>query len=110
MLVIKLRRLYRAGGAGATALIDGAAGREDSWAMVLTAALRAVPSIFQRATLRLMGKTLILTLLLFGLLAAALWLPVLLGFILPALQLLGAGNPALEVAPLQFAQAILILC
>ena len=41
--------------------------------MVLTAALRAVPSIFQRATLRLMGKTLILTLLLFGLLAAALW-------------------------------------
>lgn len=41
--------------------------------MVLTAALRAAPSIFQRATLRLMGKTLILTLLLFGLLAAALW-------------------------------------
>ena len=38
--------------------------------MVLTAALRAAPSIFQRATLRLMGKTLILTLLLFGLLAA----------------------------------------
>ena len=29
---------------------------------------------------------------------------------LPALQLLGAGNPALEVAPLQFAQAILVLC
>ncbi|OAN51936.1 EI24 domain-containing protein [Sphingobium sp. TCM1] len=41
--------------------------------MVLTAALRAFPSIFHGAALRLMGKTLILTLLLFALLAAALW-------------------------------------
>lgn len=41
--------------------------------MVLTAALRAFPSIFHGAALRLMGKTIILTLLLFGLLAAALW-------------------------------------
>ncbi|QGP80306.1 EI24 domain-containing protein [Sphingobium sp. CAP-1] len=41
--------------------------------MVLTAALRAFPSIFHGAALRLMGKTLVLTLLLFGLLGAALW-------------------------------------
>ncbi len=41
--------------------------------MILTAALRAFPSIFQRATLRLLAKTLALTLLLFALLGAALW-------------------------------------
>ncbi|MCI4590650.1 EI24 domain-containing protein [Sphingobium sp. BYY-5] len=41
--------------------------------MVLTAVLRAFPSIFHGAALRLMGKTLVLTLLLFALLAAALW-------------------------------------
>ncbi|MDO7835702.1 EI24 domain-containing protein [Sphingobium sp. HBC34] len=41
--------------------------------MILTAALRAFPSIFHGAALRLMGKTLLLTLLLFGLLAAAFW-------------------------------------
>ena len=41
--------------------------------MVITAALRAVPSIFQRAALRLLGKTLLLTLLLFVALAAGLW-------------------------------------
>ena len=41
--------------------------------MVLTAALRAVPSIFQAAALRLLGKTLLLTLLLFTALAGGLW-------------------------------------
>ena len=41
--------------------------------MILTAALRAFPSIFQRATLRLLAKTSALTLLLFALLGAALW-------------------------------------
>ncbi|MEC3912682.1 EI24 domain-containing protein [Sphingobium sp. CR2-8] len=41
--------------------------------MVLTAALRAFPSIFHGAALRLLAKTLILTLLLFAALAAALW-------------------------------------
>lgn len=41
--------------------------------MVLTAALRAFPSIFHAAALRLMAKTLVLTALLFGLLGAALW-------------------------------------
>jgi uncharacterized protein involved in cysteine biosynthesis len=41
--------------------------------MVLIAALRALPSIFHGAALRLMGKTLILTLLLFAVLAAGLW-------------------------------------
>jgi len=41
--------------------------------MILTAALRAFPSIFQRATLRLLAKTLALTLLRFALLGAALW-------------------------------------
>ena len=41
--------------------------------LILTAALRAFPSIFQRATLRLLAKTLALTLLLFALLGAALW-------------------------------------
>ena len=73
MLVIKLRRLYRAGGVGATALIDGGAGQADSGPMIPIAALRAIPSIFQRATLGLMAKTLALTLLLFAMLAAMLW-------------------------------------
>lgn len=41
--------------------------------MVLTAALRAFPSLFHGAALRLLAKTLILTLLLFGLLSVALW-------------------------------------
>ncbi|WP_088189870.1 EI24 domain-containing protein [Sphingobium sp. Z007] len=41
--------------------------------MVLTAALRAFPSIFHGAALRLLFKTLILTLLIFAGLAAALW-------------------------------------
>lgn len=41
--------------------------------MALTAALRAIPSIFHPAALRLLAKTLVLTLLLFGLLAAGLW-------------------------------------
>ncbi|PZU14496.1 MAG: cysteine biosynthesis protein [Sphingobium sp.] len=41
--------------------------------MVLHAALRAVPSIFQAAALRLLGKTLLLTLLLFAALAGGLW-------------------------------------
>lgn len=41
--------------------------------MVLTAALRAFPSIFHGAALRLLFKTLILTLLIFAMLAAALW-------------------------------------
>lgn len=41
--------------------------------MVLTAALRALPSIFQGAALRLLARTLVLTLLLFAGLAAALW-------------------------------------
>jgi uncharacterized protein involved in cysteine biosynthesis len=41
--------------------------------MILTAALRAFPSIFHGAALRLMVKTLLLTLLLFAGLAAALW-------------------------------------
>lgn len=41
--------------------------------MVLTAALRAIPSLFHGATLRLLGKTLALTLLLFAALAAGLW-------------------------------------
>ncbi|WP_253342317.1 EI24 domain-containing protein [Sphingobium sp. OAS761] len=41
--------------------------------MVLTAALRAFPSIFRGATLRLLGKTLLLTLLLFAVLAGLLW-------------------------------------
>ncbi|WP_176596874.1 MULTISPECIES: EI24 domain-containing protein [Sphingobium] len=41
--------------------------------MILTAAFRAFPSIFHGAALRLMMKTLLLTLLAFALLAAALW-------------------------------------
>ncbi|WP_298399903.1 EI24 domain-containing protein [Sphingobium sp.] len=41
--------------------------------MVLIAALRALPSILHGAALRLLVKTLVLTLLLFGLLAVALW-------------------------------------
>ncbi|BAI95145.1 hypothetical protein Sj15T_30440 [Sphingobium sp. TA15] len=41
--------------------------------MVLAAALRAFPSIFHGAALRLLVKTLLLTLLAFALLAAALW-------------------------------------
>lgn len=41
--------------------------------MVLTAALRAIPSIFHGAALRLLFKTLVLTLLLFAGLAAAFW-------------------------------------
>ena len=41
--------------------------------MVLTAALRAFPSIFQGAALRLLFKTLVLTLFLFVGLGAALW-------------------------------------
>ncbi|BBD99308.1 cysteine biosynthesis protein [Sphingobium amiense] len=41
--------------------------------MVLNAALRSIPSIFQGAALRLLGKTLLLTLLLFVALAAGLW-------------------------------------
>ncbi|SEJ05279.1 Uncharacterized protein involved in cysteine biosynthesis [Sphingobium sp. AP50] len=68
-----MRRLYRPAPRHATTLIDLATGRGDSRAMVLTAALRAFPSIFHGAALRLMGKTIILTLLLFALLAAALW-------------------------------------
>ncbi len=41
--------------------------------MVLTAALRSLPLIFHRAARRLLVKTLLLTLLLFALLAVALW-------------------------------------
>lgn len=41
--------------------------------MVLTAALRALPSIFHGAALRLLAKTLLLTLLAFALLGLALW-------------------------------------
>src|SRR3546814_7162124 len=41
--------------------------------MVFAAALRAFPSIFHGAALRLLVKTLLLTLLAFALLAAALW-------------------------------------
>jgi len=41
--------------------------------MVLTAALRAFPSIFHGAALRLLVKTLILTLVIFAALAGALW-------------------------------------
>ncbi len=41
--------------------------------MVLTAALRAFPSIFHGAALRLLAKTLALTLILFALLATGLW-------------------------------------
>ncbi|AEG49983.1 hypothetical protein Sphch_2322 [Sphingobium chlorophenolicum L-1] len=41
--------------------------------MILTAAFRAFPSIFHGAALRLLMKTLLLTLLAFALLAAALW-------------------------------------
>lgn len=41
--------------------------------MVLTAALRAFPLIFHSAARRLLVKTLLLTLLLFGLLGVALW-------------------------------------
>lgn len=41
--------------------------------MVLTAALRAFPSIFHGAALRLLLKTLLLTLLAFAILAVALW-------------------------------------
>ena len=96
MLVIKLRRLYRAGGAGATALIDGGAGAADSGSMILTAALRAFPSIFQRATLRLLAKTLALTLLLFALLGAALWS----GFHAARLALGWGGGGLAEAWPL----------
>jgi uncharacterized protein involved in cysteine biosynthesis len=70
---IKFRRLYPAVRAHATALIDLPPVREDSRAMVLTAALRAFPSIFHGAALRLLVKTLVLTLLLFIGLGAALW-------------------------------------
>jgi len=73
MAVIKFRRSYLSPPLRATALIDGTGGRADSRAMVLTAALKAFPSIFHGAALRLLAKTLILTLLLFGLLATALW-------------------------------------
>lgn len=41
--------------------------------MVLTAALRAFPSIFHKRTLRLLGRTLLLTLMIFAGVAAALW-------------------------------------
>ncbi|MFZ2995742.1 EI24 domain-containing protein [Sphingobium sp.] len=41
--------------------------------MVLTAALRAFPSIFHKRTLRLLGRTLLLTLVIFVGLAAVLW-------------------------------------
>lgn len=41
--------------------------------MVLTAALRAFPSIFHPAALRLLGRTLFLTLLIFAALAGGLW-------------------------------------
>jgi uncharacterized protein involved in cysteine biosynthesis len=72
----KSRCLYSSGASGATPLIDGSRPLGEESAMVLTAALRAFPSIFHGAALRLALKTLLLSLMAFALLALALWFAV----------------------------------